>query len=742
MILFCNNKVGLDMVYLVFILFSSVLLYSSPQIALSQSVQMEVVEIVGSQEQASRIAGSASVLSSADLEVYEYTDIHKILSTVPGVNFRPEEGYGLRPNISLRGTYADRSGKITLMEDGVLIAPAPYAASSAYYFPTTGRTSGVEVLKGPASIEHGPYTIGGAINLLSTPVPESASGFFNQELGTDGASRTHVHYGTSQENYGFLLEGHIWNSDGFDSLPDGGDTGFEKNDYIAKFRLNSDPSADIYHELNVKYQWSDELSNQTYVGLADADFRKNPHSRYGLTAYDNMDNEHDGISFNYILDTGNLEFSALIYKNEFQRDWFKVDKIDNKKVYGIGNGINNIIGAANSGIATASAILNGNNSEAVEIKLKHNNRSYSSDGVNLRMEWGTDRQLLSVGYRNTEDDEDRFQWYETANWYTGKLSALTAGDKPGYSSNNRVTYSEASAFFINEEIYLGDLTLNFGYRSEEWKISQDRFVDTLRSAVKTSSGYPKKLSDSDNSLIGFGATYDINDTTSLLFGFHEGFTPTGGGADPEEADNMELGVRYVNSAGFFELLYFNTDYKNMFGNCTSSGGALGQCEIGDSFNAGAATIKGFELVGRKNIVASSGVNYPISLTYTSTNAEFDNTFGSAFWGNVTAGMDIPDTPDSQLALRAGFEAQNGWKGTTTFYSYGGTCSVASCAAGTQVEPYRLIDVSLSRTFGDQLDMYLVIENITDEDSLVARAPKNGARAQKPRSAVFGIRYRM
>ena len=328
-----------------------------------------------------------------------------------------------------------------------------YGLITAYYFPTTVRTSGVEVLKGPASIEHGPYTIGGAINLLSTPVPESASGFFNQELGTDGASRTHVHYGTSQENYGFLLEGHIWNSDGFDSLPDGGDTGFEKNDYIAKFRLNSDPSADIYHELNVKYQWSDELSNQTYVGLADADFRKNPHSRYGLTAYDNMDNEHDGISFNYILDTGNLEFSALIYKNEFQRDWFKVDKIDNKKVYGIGNGINNIIGAANSGIATASAILNGNNSEAVEIKLKHNNRSYSSDGVNLRMEWGTDRQLLSVGYRNTEDDEDRFQWYETANWYTGKLSALTAGDKPGYSSNNRVTYSEASAFFINEEIF-------------------------------------------------------------------------------------------------------------------------------------------------------------------------------------------------------------------------------------------------------------------------------------------------
>ena len=88
---------------------------------------LETITIVGSPEDARNISGSASVITMEDLETYEYTDIHKILSSVPGVNFRPEEGYGLRPNISIRGTYADRSGKITLMEDGVLIAPGPYS---------------------------------------------------------------------------------------------------------------------------------------------------------------------------------------------------------------------------------------------------------------------------------------------------------------------------------------------------------------------------------------------------------------------------------------------------------------------------------------------------------------------------------------------------------------------------------------------------------------------------------------
>ena len=172
------------------------------------------------------------------------------------------------------------------------------------------------------------------------------------------------------------------------------------------------------------------------------------------------------------------------------------------------------------------------------------------------------------------------------------------GSDPGYSSNNRLTTAQATAFYINEEINFGALTVNLGYRSEDWEISQDRYVDAARSAIATDNGYPKQLSDSDNSLMGFGATYEVNDTTQLFFGFHEGFTPTGGGADPEEADNLEMGVRFSDENSYFEAVYFDTDYQNMFGECTASGGATGSCEIGDSFNAGEASISGFELVAQ------------------------------------------------------------------------------------------------------------------------------------------------
>ena len=231
----------------------------------AEDVSIEVVEIIGSQEDAKEIAGSASVITEEELEVYEYTDIHKILSNVPGVNFRPEEGYGLRPNISIRGTYADRSGKVTLMEDGVLIAPAPYSASSAYYFPTAGRIAGVEVLKGPAAITQGPYTVGGAINLISTPIADETGGLINQEIGQDGTSRTHLHYSVVGTNSAVHIESHMWETDGFDSIKgSNADTGFDKDDVVLKLRLNSDPSADgVYHEFNFKYQDSDESSHQS-----------------------------------------------------------------------------------------------------------------------------------------------------------------------------------------------------------------------------------------------------------------------------------------------------------------------------------------------------------------------------------------------------------------------------------------------------------------------------------------------
>jgi Fe(3+) dicitrate transport protein len=698
---------------------------------------VESVTIIGSKEDQKKLAGSGQIISNKDLLKAMDTDIQKILTAVPGVYMRTEEGYGLRPNISIRGTAIERSAKVAIMEDGVLVAPSPYTSSSAYYFPTTGRIHSVEVLKGPAAVSQGPQTIGGAINLISTPIPNTPSGKFVQELGENGMMRTHAYYGVTSGNFGALVEVHEHESDGFDSIANvGGDTGFDKSDLMVKARYETEN-----HSLTFKMVDLDEASNQSYVGLSQASFNANPRARYGATAYDKMMNDGEQTSLTYVGDFENFNVTFTSWQNDYYRDWFKVSDFNNKKAHGEQDDINELISDANNGSANAQAILDGK--LPVQIEYKHNNRYYTNEGYQFSINTSLGIHDLTLGYRDMEDSESRVQAHEYADQAAdGSLSPLY-----GYiglnNSNNRLRESSATSYYLQDTMDFGRLDITVGYRSEDYDQRHRRWSDRAGPNLTMVRTGPADNRDTfatnDHTTQSFGATYEVSENLTLVAGFHEGMTPMFG-ADPEEADNTELGIRYKDGAGEVEIFYFSSEYSNLAAECTLVSGAACNADESAVFSGGSADVEGIEFNGSW-IFDGDGISYPVAIAYTSTDATFNNSSESDYFGVVAAGDDLPYIPSSSMALVAGFITDEGLSGNMRLIDVGGSCSIAACGTYNKIHAHTIIDLDLRKALNDAMDLYVIVENVTDDADIISRAPSEGARSQKPRTIKVGFSYK-
>jgi len=689
----------------------------------------EEITIVGSKQTAQQVTGSAHVISDDDLEIFAYTDIQRILRSVPGVNLQVEDGYGLRPNIGIRGVPTERSARIVLLEDNVPIAPAPYAASSAYYFPTMGRMYSVEVLKGPSAITQGPNTIGGAINFVSTPIPTSSEGNLLLDIGEDSTTRIHANYGSvSDSGLGFMVETHQWKSDGFQTIDNSNtDTGLDVEDYTVKF---SYAPKDSRHAFELKYQYAQQDSNQTYLGLTDADFKANPYRRYGVSALDNITTEHNQLILRHeftINDSATLTTTA--YNNEHKRSWYKLHRLDGQSWGSVIEEIN-IDGASADAY---QAILDGGDSSEGGVRLRDNNRQYYSRGVALKLDIQAGMHDLEMGLRFHQDEEDRLQQDDNYT-QTGGVLVLDAEGVLG-AAGNRVAQAEALAFYVHDTITMGDWIVTPGIRFEDIELTRREFTggsDRVLDATKNRDNSVTAL------LPSLGALYQMNDSLSLLAGIHSGFgSPTSKeGTQEEESTNYEFGGRYQSDELSVELIGFMNDYDNLVGECTASSGGS-DCTIGDTFNGGAAMVKGLEFSLNNRFDLGSSVSMPIAFVYTYSDAQFDSTFDSEFFGDVDAGDNIPYIPEQQMTLTVGVEQGDVRLNASVNY-VDAVCVNASCGAFEKTEASTTLDLSANYQVNSDLSVFARLENATNEEDIVGRQPY-GARPNKARTASMGMR---
>ena len=687
--------------------------------------------ILGNKFVAKNRTGAAYYLSTEELAQFDYTDINRALSKISGINFYEEDGFGLRPNISIRGTSPERSSKIAIMEDGILISPAPYSASSAYYFPSVARMQAIEVLKGSSQIQYGPYTTGGAINFVSTEIPEKFRGKISTSFGSFKTGQTHATIGNSSEKFGYMFEILNYNSDGFKSLNDDLNTGFDINEITSKIKfVPKTPNIDQSFEL--KFHTYDEISNETYLGLTETDFQKNPYLRYPGSEKDKMSAEHKQYVLTHELFVNEkIKITSNFYENRFKRNWYKLDDVvhDNNS-----QKISKVISNP-SQFSEHLKILSGELDYENALKVKANNREYISRGIQTKIDYhwyGKNESFndLELGIRIHYDEEDRFQWEDIYNINNGFMALESYGEKG--SQGNRISFANSFASYIMYKYKFKGLTISPGIRYESIKLGRDDFgkSNPLRN-IENLSTRENKVSVL---IPGVGFNYTFSNNLSVFGGIHKGYSPPGSsdGQKAEESVNSELGIRFSTKKLNGEIIAYRNDYSNLLGNDLAATGGFGEM---DPFNAGKALVNGFEVL----LNTSISKYIPISFSYTLTDAKFLTSFGSTqdIWGEVNNGDQIPYIPKHQFSSSLSYRISK--LDINLNASYNGKFS--TLANGTEeISSYLILDLSMKYRIKKDIFLKSKILNLFDKKYAVSKAPA-GLRPGHPFGIYTGIEYK-
>ena len=725
----------------------------------THKVLMDEIAIIGSKFNVKNIAGSAAFIDLQDIRQHNVSDVNRVLRRVPGVNLRQEDGFGLFPNISLRGVDPSRSSKITVMEDGVLMAPAPYSSPSAYYSPNSGRMSGIEVLKGSSQVKYGPHTTGGAINFLSTAIPTTEKYYSKASFGSFSEVRNHTYFGNTVQTdggrLGYLVEYYTQDNSGFKDLdtnaPDirgEADTGFNRQEPMIK--LFYEPKSSLYQRFEAKFGYTNLDANETYLGLSTGDFINSPFRRYAASRFDEIESTQFRTHLRHFLEiNASTKLITTAYGSTFNRNWQKLHELRSPTT-------NLSVALASS---TGLAILRGE--AAGTLRLRNNNRTYYMYGLQSNLIHNTDigetKHKIELGFRYHYDQVRRNQWNEdfTQN-AAGAITAVSVGGRG--EAGNRLQSTKAVTVNASDAIKWKKFTLSPGVRAEYIMADYKDFTAGTKSITDTG--------DRDYIVVVGGGSlkydwYDANGKDIDFFtSLHRGFSPVGprsGIRDnirEETSIGFEAGARYKNAPKAFatEAIFFLTDLSNLIVN-----DSVGGTGSGNTVNAGEVRSIGVEFQANYDhgLAKNWVVQTPAYVSFTFTEATFREDVSSSDQESIFAGASegnrVPYIPDKVISFGLGliykklsvnfdanYTAEMFADGSNSGLQVNPSDGTADERFGSIDEQF-VVDAAVGYQINNKVRLFSNFTNITNSKYIVSRQPA-GPRPGMPFAMMAGLEF--
>lgn len=689
---------------------------------------LPAVEVIGGSEALERLSGSGAIIDQEELYRSHVFTTNEALRKVPGVVVRDEEGFGLRPNIGIRGMNPTRSTKTLLLEDGLPLSYAPYGDNASYYHPPVDRFSSIEVLKGASQILFGPQTISGTINYITPSPPLSPSGFASITGGSRDYLNGHLNYGG-------------WHGDGgglFDYIHKQGDGARDNTDHtvddvnIKGIYEISDAAAVI-----ARFNFYREDSLVGYSGITDAE-QQNFGLRYNPFDNDEFEVDRYGTSVTHEWNVNDsLTATTSVYWTNFDRRWWRQSSRTTDTQCGNAFRLDRLNGVKVEPDACNSA----------QGRL----RNYYTYGIEPRL--AVSHQLLGldgefrIGLRAHREEQ-----------YREQINATTAAGRTGAKVEDNERQASAHSIFMQERISIGRLSVVPAVRFEQ--VTFDR-----RNNLTSAAGKERV----EELIPALSASYQAMENLTVFAGVHEGFAPprvedlitNAGGSvdvDAEHSINLEAGLRSTPMPALkLDATYFRNDFSNQV--------AVGSIAGGDQPLAQGETLyEGLELFGRLDSrpLVGSGDNFYAQAAWTYT---WDATQQSAFRAVTngallqgdTAGNRLPYAPEHTLTAAIGYEHPAGLdlmlETVYTGSQYADFLNLEDGAdhpdgpgsinalSGQFGEIDANVIVNLAATYSVKpydFDLFFSIKNLLDNDYIVDRT--RGILPGAPRLIQAGLKY--
>ncbi|MCA1589061.1 MAG: TonB-dependent receptor plug domain-containing protein, partial [Acidobacteria bacterium] len=529
------------------------------------------------------IPGSVERLDATTLENSRVLSPSEALRKLAGVHVRDEEGFGLRPNIGIRGTHPTRSTKVLLLEDGSPLTYAPYGDNSSYYHPPIERYHSLEVLKGSGQIAYGPHTIAGIVNYLTPNPPTKPSASVKLEGGNRKFFNGAASGGATFGNFGFMTNFAHKRTEGTKE-----NTFFKIYDLSNKaiYRLND------RNAFTAKFSFLREASNLTYTGATEAEYAAD--LRGNIFRNDFFYGRRYGFNLQHaFVLTSRVNITTSFYSNYFSRDWWRQSSNSSQRP----NRLNLD--------ADCRSIADLNTTCGNEGRL----RDYFVIGIeprlNAQFRLGALENDLAAGFRIHREEQDRLQ-------KNGDLPDSREGDIAENNERQTLAYSG----FIQNRFLWKHLAITPGLRVEKIKHQRSNLLANGGMGATGKTGLTEFIP-------GLGVAYSGVKNTTIFTGVHRGFAPprvedvvtnTGGvvDLDSERSWSYEGGVRTRPIRGVeLAATVFRNDYGNQIVAASIAGGT--------AFTNGGRTLQqGFEFTGRLDTGSHTGSphNFYIYTAYT------------------------------------------------------------------------------------------------------------------------------